>query len=105
MGFGLTHQSISELNRQVRPWLLVAVTVMLVTGVPLFLSEAIKCYYNRSFWVKITTLPLALAFTFLVRNRIARADSKVAYINAATGAISVVLWFVVAAAGRWIGYS
>ncbi|MDE0730523.1 MAG: hypothetical protein OSB36_06300 [Longimicrobiales bacterium] len=105
MGFGLIHQSISELNRQVRPWLLVAVIVMIATGVPLFLSEAIKCYYNRAFWVKITTLPLALAFTFLVRNRIARADSKVAYINAATGAISVVLWFVVAAAGRWIGYS
>ncbi len=135
MGFGLTHQSISELNRQVRPWLLVAVTVMIATGVPLFLSEAIKCYYNRAFWVKITTLPLALAFTFLVRNRIARAGSEVAYINAAkeltddaridedrlareiayltekwdineeTGATSVVLWFVVAAAGRWIGFS
>ena len=25
------------------------------------LSEAIKCYYNTSFWVKITTLPFALA--------------------------------------------
>jgi len=105
MGFGLTRQSISELNRQVRPWLLLAVIVMITTGVPLFLSEAIKCYYNRSFWVKITTLPLALAFTFLVRNRIANSDSETAYINAATGATSVALWFVVAAAGRWIGFS
>ena len=105
MGFGLTRQSTSELNRQVRPWLLLAVIVMITTGVPLFLSEAIKCYYNRSFWVKITTLPLALAFTFLVRNRIANSDSETAYINAATGATSVALWFVVAAAGRWIGFS
>ena len=48
MGFGLIHQSVSELNRQVRPWLLVAVIVMIATGVPLFLSEAIKCYYNLS---------------------------------------------------------
>jgi len=105
MGVGLTRQTISELNTQVRPWLIGAVTVMIVTGVSLFLSEAIKCYYNQAFWVKITTLPLALSFTFLVRDRVARADSKVAYINAATGAISVVLWFVVAAAGRWIGFS
>jgi len=105
MGVGLTRQTISELNTQVRPWLIGAVTVMIVTGVSLFLSEAIKCYYNQAFWVKITTLPLALSFTFLVRDRVARADSKVAYINAATGVTSVVLWFIVAAAGRWIGYS
>ena len=105
MGVGLTRQTISEHNTQVRPWLIGAVTVMIVTGVSLFLSEAIKCYYNQAFWVKITTLPLALSFTFLVRDRVARADSKVAYINAATGVTSVVLWFIVAAAGRWIGYS
>lgn len=79
--------------------------MMIVTGVSLFLSEAIKCYYNQAFWVKITTLPLALSFTFLVRDRVAREG---AYVNAATkltGAASVVLWFIVAAAGRWIGYS
>ena len=34
---------------------------MLVTGVLLFVSEAVKCYYNTSFWVKIITLPFALA--------------------------------------------
>jgi len=105
MGAGLTRQTIPELNSQVRPWLLGAITMMIVTGVSLFLSEAIKCYYNQAFWVKITTLPLALSFTFLVRDRVAREG---AYVNAATrltGAASVVLWFIVAAAGRWIGYS
>jgi len=105
MGVGLTRQTISELNTQVRPWLIGAVTVMIVTGVSLFLSEAIKCYYNQAFWVKITTLPLALSFTFLVRDRVAREGT---YLNASTrltGLASVVLWFIVAAAGRWIGYS
>ncbi len=32
---------------------------MIVTGVSLFLSEAIKCYYSQAFWVKMTTLPVA----------------------------------------------
>ena len=105
MGFGLTGQAIPELSRQVRPWLVGGIAVMIMTGVPLFLSEAIKCYYNQAFMVKMTTLPLALAFTFAVRHRIAREG---AYLNAATrqaGAASIVLWFIVAAAGRWIGYS
>ena len=35
---------------------------MVVTGVPLFLSEAIKCYYSQAFWVKITTLVPAVLF-------------------------------------------
>ena len=44
---------------------------MLVTGVLLFLSEAVKCYYSQSFLVKMITLPIALVFTVTVRARIA----------------------------------
>ncbi len=47
------------------------IVVMLTTGTALFLSESIKCYYNTSFWVKITTLPIALLFTFTQHKRIA----------------------------------
>ena len=106
MGFGLTRQSISELNRQVRPWLLLAVIVMITTGVPLFLSEAIKCYYNRSFWVKITTLPIAIIFTFTVRKwLLQRLIVDTSWQTRLLGVLSLALWFTVAAGGRWIGYS
>ena len=105
MGIGLTRQTVSRLSYQARPWMMVAVITMIATGLPLFLSEAIKCYYNQAFWVKITTLPFALSFTFLIRDRIARADRAGMYIRAITGASSVALWFLVAAAGRWIGFS
>lgn len=106
LGYGLRSQPIAELARDVRPWLIGSVIVMLLTGSALFASEAIKCYYNTSFWVKMTTLPIALLFTFAVRNRIAMRAGMTA--NTATrlaGLASVILWFVVAAAGRWIGFS
>jgi uncharacterized membrane protein len=106
LGVGLRTQRISALLRHARPWLIASVVVLLVTGVLLFLSEAVKLYYNTSFWVKITTLPVALAFTFLIRNRLARED--VLETSARTrfiGAVSITLWFTVAAAGRWIGFS
>jgi len=41
--------------REVRPWLTAAVVVMVATGVPLFLSEAVKCHYSQMFWVKVLT--------------------------------------------------
>lgn len=105
MGAGLRAQTIAELARHTRPWLLGALAVMLGTGVLLFLSEAIKCFYNTSFWVKMVTLPVAIAFTFLVRGRVARSATETTMRTRLVGAVSIALWFTVAAAGRWIGYS
>jgi len=105
LGAGLTATPVAVLARQVRPWLTAAVVVMVTTGVLLFLSEAVKCYYSQAFWVKITTLPLAIAFTYAVRQKVAEAEASSRTTAALTGAASIALWVVVAAAGRWIGFS
>lgn len=105
LGAGLTRTPVALLARQARPWLVAGVATMLATGVLLFLSEAIKCYYSQAFWVKITTLPLALLFTFAVRERVAARSNVAGAPVAATGALSIALWVIVAAAGRWIGFS
>ena len=106
LGVGLTTQPIAELAHHAHRWLVGAVILMLTTGTLLFLSEPIKLYYNTSFWVKITTLPFALAFTFGVRERVARDEQLDTSVRSrAVGAVSIALWFVVAAAGRWIGFS
>ncbi len=106
LGAGLTRQPVAHLARHARPWLITALAILVSTGVPLFLSEAIKAYYNTSFWVKMTTLPIALTFTFAVRERVARQeDGEPGVRGKVVGAVSLALWFTVAAAGRWIGFS
>lgn len=105
LGMGLQGSTIEKINRHARPWLLIAVGILLVTGVTLFLSEAIKCYYNTSFWVKITTLPVALAFTLGVRERFARSAMYTSAYSQWIGSADLLLWFIVAAGGRWIGFS
>ena len=106
LGVGLRSHSIAEITRDARPWFLGALLVMLTTGWALFCSEAIKCYYNTSFWVKITTLPVAIVLTLLIRDRMAlRAGTDVTATTKIVGLTSIVLWVVVAAAGRWIGFS
>jgi hypothetical protein len=106
LGLGLKNHSASELWRAARPWMIGALVMMIVTGVPLFLSEPIKCYYNDSFWVKMTTLPIAIAFAFTFRSR-ATTDAvrNTARRQMLVGALSIALWLTVAAAGRWIGFS
>lgn len=106
LGVGLTAQPPARLARYARPWLVASVIVMVLTGVPLFLSEAIKAYYNTAFWVKMSTLPFALTFTFAVRERVVRrATEDPGVVGRVVGGVSLALWFTVAAAGRWIGFS
>jgi hypothetical protein len=106
LGLGLTTQPIAEIAVAAQRWTVIAIAVMVATGVPLFLSEAVKCYYNPSFWVKMTTLPVALLFTFAIRQPMARNPRLVTSARSRILAVgSLGLWFVVAAAGRWIGFS
>jgi hypothetical protein len=106
LGTGLTSQPLGALATAVHPWLVASVGLMGTTGFLLFMSEAVKCFHNPSFWVKIATLPVALLFTFTVRRRVAtnpyRDTSRTTRL---VGAVSLLLWFTVAAAGRWIGFS
>lgn len=106
LGAGLTKQPIAAVEAAVHPWLLASVALMLVTGIPLFMSEAIKCYNNPSFWLKMGVLPIALLYALTVRRRVAARparDTSALTRLVATG--SLLLWFTVAAAGRWIGFS
>ena len=84
-----------------------AITVgELTTGFLLAISEAVKCFHNPSFWVKMITLPFALLFTFAVRQRLSiNTPSMGPWRRGLLATVSLALWFTVAMAGRWIGYS
>jgi hypothetical protein len=106
LGVGLNKQPVAQLADGARPWLLGAVTLMFATGIPLFLSEAIKCLYSFAFWVKMTSLFLVLLFVFTIRRKVTHADvAKEPVLAKATAAVSLLLWFGVAWGGRWIGFS
>jgi hypothetical protein len=107
LGLGLRDQPVATLARSAQPVLLLSVSTLLVTGAGLFASEAVKCYYSTPFLVKISTLAVALAFTFTVRRRVLRVDdaSPRPGWHKLAALLSLALWFTVAAAGRWIGYS
>ena len=107
LGLGLTRQPLAQLSAAVEPWLLGSVTLMFASGIPLFLSESMKCYYSFPFWVKMTSLFLVLLFTFTVRRHVTRTGvtSHRPLLGRLTAVISLGLWCGVAWGGRWIGFS
>ena len=107
LGFGLRQQPIANVARDARPWFVGSLIVMLVTGVGLFLSEPMKCYYSTAFAVKMTCLALAIVFTFTVRTKVTLADEgrvRPPWLKL-VALVSLALWFGVGASGRWIGFS
>ena len=107
LGFGLVKQPVGQVASATEPWLLAGIAMMFASGVPLFVSEAIKCYNSFPFWVKMTSLLLVLIFTFTVRRRVTRTSANADPLlpARATAVISLCLWFGVAWGGRWIGFS
>jgi uncharacterized protein DUF6644 len=107
LGVGLRKQPAAQLWAAARPWLLGSVILLFASGIPLFLSEAIKCLYSFAFWIKMASLFLVLLFTFTFLRRVVQsaptADRPL--LARSTALISLVLWFGVAWGGRWIGFS
>src|SRR5262245_7759765 len=107
LGLGLRDQPIERVARDAHPWLVSSLIVMIVTGVLLFSSEPIKCYYSTPFWVKMSSLALAMIFAFTVRKKVALAGEgrvKPVWLKV-VAIVSLTLWFGVGAGGRWIGFS
>ena len=106
LGFGLRDQRIAEIARAAFPWLVGSLVVMLLTGIGLFLSEPMKLYYSRPFWVKMISLGLAMLFTFTIRRRVTMADetrTRPIWFKL-VALVSLALWSGVGGGGRWIGF-
>jgi len=88
---------------QTRKFFILGLSLLILTGVPLFLSEAVKCYYSRAFWIKMISLVIGVLFVYFVRNPL--IVKKEGTILILIGLSSFSIWTVVAASGRWIGFS
>jgi hypothetical protein len=104
-GLGLRNQPVAQVSRDAQPWLMGSLVVMFGSGIPLFLSEALKCYYHVAFWFKMTSLLLAILFTFTVRRKVAAAGRPEAPLGKLVALTSITLWSAVGIGGRWIGFS
>ncbi len=104
MGVLMRTESTRYVIRVTRPWFNFGLFILIITGIPLFLSEAVKCYYSRAFWIKISCLLLGALFVYFIRNPIVLSKDENFMIKI-LGFISFSLWVVTAASGRWIGFS
>ena len=105
LGGGLKKQPLAQVARDAQPWLLAALVLMVLTGIPQIMLTPTKQYYSPYFWLKMEVLPIALIFTFTIRRMVTMADEgRVAPIwRKLVGLVSIGLWTVIPVCGRLIG--
>lgn len=97
----------NSVTDQAHRWFKLALVVQLITGFFMLAGVATKCYHNPFYWAKMTALGIGIVFVFAIRAPLLRRDH--AQLNPWTlklmALASLTIWFVVAASGRWIGFS
>ncbi len=103
-------EPVSSLVGRLVPWAWAGFAVQVMTGFFLFSSEATRCYGNHAFEIKMALIFLAgvnmLVFHTTTYKRVAYWDTEQESPLGAkfAGLFSILLWFGIVAAGRWIAY-
>ena len=94
MGVGLTEEQPSVLEKNLRPWFILGLAIVLGTGIIIGMLNSDKLYKSVPFFAKITSLIAALIFSFGVTSAIAKAEGKTSTGNIVAAGIAFVLWLV-----------
>jgi hypothetical protein len=110
IGLTMKGEPVSRIAGRLLPWAWAGLTIQVVTGFCLFASEATRCFENKAFRIKMVMLVLtglnALIFHQTVYRRVTSWDEAPATPLGAklAGCCSILLWFGIVAAGRWIAF-
>lgn len=110
LGLSLRNQSVSQVAARLLPWAWVGFTVQITTGMLLFSSEATRCYTNPAFRLKMLMIFLAgvnaMVFHYTAYRSVGKWDDAPTTPMGAklAGSFSILLWFGIVAAGRWIAF-
>jgi uncharacterized membrane protein len=105
-GLALRDKPISQLARELAPWILCSLIIILASGIMLFASEALKAYTSAPFQVKMLFLFAAIIFHYTIYRHITKVDdARISSLSSKMAAIvSTLLWLAVGIGGRAIGF-
>ena len=88
-------------------WFTVGLVGLVISGIFMSSAVALKLYYNEMYWAKMSALALGIIFVYAIRRPLLRYahDSVSPWALRLTAISSIIIWFTVAASGRWIGFS
>jgi hypothetical protein len=103
LGLGMRRQKVSDVARDLGPWTLIGLTLVLFSGPLMFSSDPDMYYLNRSFQVKMALLLAAITFHYTVHRRVAASEAP-GFGSKAVACISLALWTGIVFGGIFIAF-
>ncbi|OUS12779.1 hypothetical protein A9Q89_05120 [Gammaproteobacteria bacterium 53_120_T64] len=100
-----------------KKWIYLALVLIILTGIYEASAIAMKLAYNSFFFAKMAGLSMGIIFMLSLRNAVylrapeeigangERSESVPVWVVKLVAFTSLLIWFTVAASGRWIGFS
>jgi uncharacterized protein DUF6644 len=110
MGIFLREEPVTEMVHSTLKWAWIGAMTMIVTGVVMFASEATKLYTSSPFRLKMFLMVFAAINAIVFHTFAYRGVSKwevggTPFPAKLAGACSLLLWFAIVAAGRWVAFA
>lgn len=88
-------------------WFRIALVFILATGIFMAAAVAQRMYYNDFFWAKMSALLVGIIFVFAIKRPMLKGSHAEIqpWLLKLVAVASILVWFSVAATGRWIGFS
>ena len=85
----------------------IGLLISIATGLFMACGVAMKIYYLPVYWFKMLALTVGVLFTFAVKRPLLAdgIEDLNPWVVRAVAVASLMVWFMVAATGRWIGFS
>ena len=108
MGFPVGRETISQLARIALRWVWACLGVNAASGMLLFMSRATEYYGNPAFQAKLLLIAIGVSVHTVIFRRATKWDdvpSMARRTKLLLGCSSLLLWFGVMFASRWIAYA
>ena len=107
LGVVLTDVPVQTVVERTHRVFVFGLSICLATGIFMACGVATKIYYLPVYWVKMLALSAGILFHFQVRRPLLSHDIQNLnpVVVKMVAVASMLVWFMVAATGRWIGFS
>jgi hypothetical protein len=105
-GLGGRRLSRSHMAGELEPFMLASLAVLILSGIPMAMSEPMKCYESYSFPIKMMLLVVAVIWHFTVQRRWTTPDAiRLTPLKSKLAAgFSILLWAGIGIAGKGLSW-
>jgi Family of unknown function (DUF6644) len=104
LGLGFGRKATSQVYRDVAPFTLAALLIVIMAGSVLFLTDPLHYLENHSFRFKMACLLLAIVFNYTIHRKVALSGKTPRTANVLVAIVSVLLWASIVAGGLAIAF-